>query len=76
MAERLRCADPDTEGHINALLARVMAVETRARTLEKHEDTRGSPWYKRLLFRLDGWPRAGVIASKPAWRPWRRWYRS
>ena len=75
--DRLRCQTfDDTEGHVNALLARVMLLEHRVRTLEKHEDTRGSVWWKRVLFRLDGWPRAGVIADKPAWRPWRRWYTS
>jgi hypothetical protein len=62
------------DGLLPASQRRVASLEERVRKLEKHEDTRGSVWWKRLLFRIDGWPRAGVIASHPAWRPWRRWF--
>jgi hypothetical protein len=48
----------------------------RVRTLEKLIDTRATPTWKRLWFRLDGWPPWYVLGVEPAWRPWRRWVRS
>jgi hypothetical protein len=46
----------------------------RVRMLEKMIDTRATIWWKRALFRLDGWPPWYVVAEIPAWRPWRRWW--
>ena len=43
----------------------------RVRLIEKMIDTKDSPWWKRLWWRLDGWPpwyRVGPRAK----RPWRR----
>jgi len=54
----------------------ITALQQQVRHLEKIVDTMSSPWWKRLLFRLDGWPSGWIVASAPAWRPWRRWYRS
>jgi hypothetical protein len=48
----------------------------RLRHIEKMLDTLDTPWWKRLLFRLDGWPPWYRVARAPAWRPWRRWWRS
>lgn len=48
----------------------------RVRLLEKMMDTRSSPLWKRVLFRLDGWPSWPTVATDPAWRPWRRWWQS
>lgn len=46
----------------------------RLRQIEKMIDTRASPLWKRLMFRLDGWPPWYIVAAGPAWRPWRsRW---
>lgn len=56
--------------------ARAREIETRLRRIEEQLDTLGSPLWKRVLFRLDGWPRWSVIAARPAWRPWRRWFLS
>lgn len=48
----------------------------RVRALEKMLDTRATPLWRRVVFRLDGWPPWPVVADKPQWRPWRRWWRS
>lgn len=52
------------------------ALADRLRRVEKQLDTHGSPWWKRILFRADGWPAWWVVARKPDWRPWRRWWTS
>jgi hypothetical protein len=52
------------------------ALADRLRLIEKQLDTLGSPWWKRLLFRVDGWPAWWVVARKPKWRPWRSWWTS
>jgi hypothetical protein len=48
----------------------------RVRRLEKMIDTRSTALWRRVLFRLDGWAAWHVVAERPAWRPWRRWWRS
>jgi len=40
----------------------------RVRLLEKMLDTKDSPWWKRVWFRLDGWPpwyRVGPRSKRP-----------
>lgn len=66
----------DAEGHINGLLLRLMELETRVRQVEKQLDTLGTPLWKRLLFRIDGWPPWWDVAHVRAWRPWHCWLRS
>lgn len=40
-------------------------------------DTLQTPLWKRIMFRLDGWPgQRNLRADKPTWRPWRRWWTS
>jgi len=48
----------------------------RLRMLEKMMDTRATPLWKRIVFRIDGWPSWTVVAQKPQWRPWRKWWTS
>lgn len=44
---------------------------------EQRFDTLQTPLWKRLLFRLDGWPgQNNLNAQQPAWRPWRKWWTS
>jgi hypothetical protein len=45
----------------------------RVRTLEKMLDTRATPLWKRVMFRLDGWGPWWQLEDRPAWRPWRHW---
>lgn len=47
-------------------------LQKRVRMLEKMLDTRATPLWRRVLFRIDGWPSWSVVAHRPAWRPWRR----
>lgn len=54
----------------------IKQLQAQVRHLEKIVDTMSSPWWKRLLFRLDGWPSGWHVVREPAWRPWRPWYRS
>jgi hypothetical protein len=54
----------------------LLQLERRLRTVEKLLDTRATPLWRRILFRLDGWPSWSVVAPRPAWRPWRRWFTS
>lgn len=58
-----------------SLLAQNAQLGARLRTVEKKQDTQGSPWWKRVWFRLNGWPPWYVVAEKASWRPWRRWVR-
>lgn len=46
----------------------------RIRTLEKMLDTRATPLWRRIVFRLDGWPSWTIVVDRPAWRPWHRWW--
>jgi hypothetical protein len=65
------------------ILARLEVIETnqtlhagRLRRLEKEMETFVcTPWWKRVVFLLDGWPTTR-LAVHPQWRPWRRWWRS
>lgn len=54
----------------------IKELQRQVRHLEKIVDTMSSPLWKRVLFRLDGWPSGWTVATAPAWRPWRRWWRS
>lgn len=46
----------------------------RVRHLEKMMDTRATPLYKRIIFRLDGWPSWAYVVQRPRWRPWHKWW--
>lgn len=56
--------------------AQIQGLYAEVSHMQKQLSTLGSPWWRRLLFRLDGWPPWWVVADNPAWRPWRRWWRS
>lgn len=51
-------------------------LQRRLRYVEKILDTRATPWWKRVVFWLDGWGPWWQIRPWPAWRPWRRWWTS
>jgi hypothetical protein len=62
--------DLDYDAQIVSLWANVNQLAARVRHLEKMMNTRATPMYKRIWFRIDGWPSWTVVASKRAWRPW------
>lgn len=45
---------------------RIDALEERVEMLE-------TPWWRRLLFAVNGWPRLPVTVDRQAWRFWHRW---
>lgn len=59
---------------VDSLWTNVHQLADRTRMLEKALDTRATPLWRRLLFRLDGWPAWYRVVTHPAWRPWRRWW--
>jgi hypothetical protein len=67
---------PITDAESESLRLNVSLLAGRVRTLEKMLDTRDTVWWRRLLFRLDGWPPWYRLADRPAWRPWHRWWTS
>lgn len=44
----------------------------RVRLLEKMLDTKATPLWKRVWFRIDGWPAWYHVAAQRQWRPWHR----
>lgn len=61
---------------IDSLIFNNEQQAARIRQLEKMMDTRATPLWKRMVFRIDGWPSWAYVASRPAWRPWRKWWTS
>lgn len=55
------------EDPLEGVFQRIAALEESISLLE-------TPFWKRLLFYLNGWPRKPVDATEQAWRPWHRWY--
>ena len=64
------------EAEAESLWVNVRELQRKVRLLEKMIDTRDTIWWKRVLFRIDGWPAWCHVADRPAWRPWRPWWRS
>lgn len=69
-----------TDEEIRALMPHVL---TRLEELERIQsdhaqrfDTLQTPLWKRLVFRIDGWPVRDLNAPAPAWRPWRKFWTS
>lgn len=71
-------SQPDSDSvraELDSLIYNDRLLAERVHTLEEMIDTRSTPLWKRIMFRLDGWPPWYVI-GKPAWRPWRKWWTS
>lgn len=66
----------DADAHVRSLWLNHEQLAARIRDLEKMIDTKDSPWWKRLLFRLDGWSPWYHLDEHPRRRPWRRWWTS
>jgi hypothetical protein len=71
--ERVRSLE-EAEVHIQSLTARIAELERLISDHSQRFDTLQTAWYKRLWFRIDGWPGIrNLNADRKAWRPWRRW---
>ena len=66
----------EAEVVIQSLYARQAIAEDLARDLTQRFDTLQTPWYKRVLYTIDGWPWYNLNADRPKWRPWRKWWHS
>ena len=64
------------DANAESLWLNLQQLERRLRLVEDRFDTRETPLWRRLVFRLDGWPSWVIVADRPAWRPWRRWWTS
>ena len=67
-------------GELESLEARVKSLEANleqwqhmTRDHEQRFDTLQTPLWKRVWFRIDGWPgQCNLNAEKRSWRPWHR----
>lgn len=57
----------------DALDARLTHIERVVIDMQQKFETLETPLWKRVLFRLDGWPgQTDLNAAGRAWRPWHR----
>jgi hypothetical protein len=61
--------DDSVRAELDSLILNDVQQAERIRYLEKLIDTRDSPWWKRLWWRIDGWPPWHRVGAR-AWRPW------
>jgi hypothetical protein len=56
---------------VRSLSARLEAVERLISDHAQRFDTLQTSWWKRVWFRVDGWPgQRDLNAGKRSWRPW------
>jgi chaperonin cofactor prefoldin len=68
--ERVRSL-AEAEQHIRSLTARIAELERKVSDHAQRFDTLQSPMWKRVVFRIDGWPGQNDLnAEGRAWRPW------
>ena len=74
---RVRIASlEEAQAHVDSLNLRVWQLEQKVNRLDKEAETFWrTPFWKRIVFALDGWSWR-EIQTKPQWRPWHRWVRS
>lgn len=59
------------DAEIDSLLVNVEQLWQLVRDHEQRFDTLQTPLWKRLWFRIDGWPGQNDLnAERRAWRPW------
>lgn len=64
------------QAEVDSLWFNVNQQADRIRLIEKRFDTLDTPLWRRILFRIDGWPAWYRVVTKPQWRPWHRWWHS
>lgn len=69
LAPDLYCSEECRVLH-ESVIARVSALERSVSDHAQRLDTAQTPWWKRLVFWLDGWPMSDWNAERRAWRPW------
>jgi hypothetical protein len=62
---------------IDSLKVNVAQLWAKVMDQEQRLDTLQTPAWRRLIFRVDGWPgQRDLNAVRPAWRPWRKFWTS
>lgn len=72
MADEIKNLKAEVESlkaEVESLKVNVTQLQHRVRYLEKLLDTRASPWWKRVWWRVDGWPPWYVVGERK-----RRWW--
>jgi len=69
LAADLYCSEECRVLH-ESVIARVRELERTVSDHEQRFDTLQTPFWKRVLFWLDGWPWHDLNAERRAWRPW------
>jgi hypothetical protein len=54
-----------------SMTVRIEQLEREIRDHAQRWDTLQTPWWKRVWFKIDGWPWYD-LNGKQAWRPWNR----
>lgn len=69
---RVRTVD-EAEVHIASLSVRVDELERLVRDHDARFDTLQTSWWRRVWFRVDGWPgQRNLNADRRSHRPWHR----
>lgn len=75
--EHVRCSCEEIQEHFDSFQARLDQIEDITFLHTRKFDTLETPLWKRVWFRIDGFPgQADLDRDEPRWRPWRRWYKS
>ena len=65
--------DSETRVILDSLSARLSSIEREVRDMTQRFDTLQTPLWKRLWFRIDGWPgQRDLNSDHRARRPWHR----
>lgn len=57
--------------HIQSLTIRIGQLERTVSDMDQRFDTLQTPLWKRIWFRIDGWPgQRNLNAENRGWRPW------
>lgn len=72
MTEPLRVRSiEEAEVHIASLTVRISALEDLVRDHAQRFDTLQTPWWKRVVFKINGWPWYDLNGTQRR-RPWHR----
>lgn len=69
-ASRIEKTNASLTAEVDSLWVNMQQLQQRIRQLEKMMDTRATPLWRRVWFRIDGWPSWTTVAEKRSWRPW------
>jgi hypothetical protein len=65
------CSLDEAEVHIASLTERVLELERKVSDHSQRFDTLQTPWWKRVWFKIDGWPWYDLNGTQ-CHRPWHR----